>query len=64
MDCTHHWLVPSPGSGTNVGSCKKCGRERAFAGIREADTSRTQMEMRGYELRHAIASSKHYPVDR
>jgi hypothetical protein len=61
MPCVHHWMVPSPGAPTNVGRCRKCRAKREFPGIREADTTRAQMESRGYELRHAIASSKRYP---
>lgn len=57
MDCTHWWLLDF-----TPAVCKHCGETREFKGPRydfNAPTSEA-----AYELRHAIRSSKRYPVDR
>ena len=29
--CVHHWLIESPSGRESRGTCKHCGRKRAFA---------------------------------
>ena len=56
MGCVHHWnldVVPA--------KCRYCGDEKVFPGVRAK--SFREIEWERYEIRHAITSSKHYPVD-
>ena len=29
--CVHHWLIEAPSGRESRGTCKRCGRKRAFA---------------------------------
>ena len=56
MGCVHRWnldVVPA--------KCRYCGDEKVFPGVRAK--SFREIEWERYEIRHAITSSKHYPVD-
>ena len=56
--CIHHWIIESPNGRESSGSCKRCGRKRAFANSTENVMWEQTNTLRN-ELRATLRIPKH-----